>query len=185
MGKNRQANKTKSAIKNAFETLICNYEPKKINVKKLTELAGIHRKTFYLHYSCIEELYEETIRELVEEYISLVKNLTIPYNYYDLTKVFFEFCSKTEFYEKIFCNPNYSTFANKVFTATLKHNRSVNNAFSAYTPEEQDIINTFLTGSSLDTFKKWIASEKKLPMERVIELTGLLLEKGVQGLSKK
>lgn len=48
--------KTRAAIKNAFKEMIMEMSPSEIQVKELAERAQIHRKTFYLHYTCIEAL---------------------------------------------------------------------------------------------------------------------------------
>lgn len=45
--------KTREAIKNAFREMVCEMDADEITVKELTERAMIHRKTFYLHYTCI------------------------------------------------------------------------------------------------------------------------------------
>lgn len=39
-----------------------------ITVKELTDRAMIHRKTFYLHYTSIEALYEDILSELSKDY---------------------------------------------------------------------------------------------------------------------
>ena len=57
--------KTRESIRKAFRELILADKPEDINVKHLTDMAGIHRKTFYLHYTCIEALYDDMIEEVV------------------------------------------------------------------------------------------------------------------------
>ena len=44
--------RTHGAIQKAFRELILEGRTDEINVKRIAELAGIHRKTFYLHYTC-------------------------------------------------------------------------------------------------------------------------------------
>ena len=52
----KRIEKTKKAIKDALLTLILEYDFNKITVKMITEKANIGRKTFYLHYGCIEDV---------------------------------------------------------------------------------------------------------------------------------
>ena len=57
--------KTKAAIRGAFQAMICEMPAEKITVKELAGRARIHRKTFYLHYPSIEALYQELMEEIV------------------------------------------------------------------------------------------------------------------------
>ena len=41
--------KTRAAIRGAFQAMICEMPAEKITVRALAERARIHRKTFYLH----------------------------------------------------------------------------------------------------------------------------------------
>lgn len=43
-----------------------------IQIKELAERAMIHRKTFNLHYICIEALYEDILSELSEYYYKAI-----------------------------------------------------------------------------------------------------------------
>lgn len=52
----KRIEKTKKAIKDALLSLILEYDFNKITVKMITEKANIGRKTFYLHYGCIEDV---------------------------------------------------------------------------------------------------------------------------------
>lgn len=174
--------KTRKSIRKAFRELILADKPEDINVKHLTDMAGIHRKTFYLHYTCIEALYEDMIQEVVKDYANEVKKLSVPYDYYDLTKVMFEFYSGDLFIEKLICDSQYQEFCNKIMLRQLEHNRARFNPFRQYSEEEQKLINTFLACSSLDVFRSWIKSGKKIPMKTAIKITGDLLENGVRGI---
>ncbi len=52
---------TKNAIKDAFLSLMSKMAYDKINVTKICELSEISRATFYLHYSNIDEVLDETL----------------------------------------------------------------------------------------------------------------------------
>ena len=88
--------KTLAAINRAFEEMVCTMPPQEITVKELTERAKINRKTFYLHYTCIEHVYEEAIRRLADGYIEIMGKTEIDngsgaFNMKNLTQVFFEY----------------------------------------------------------------------------------------------
>ena len=48
--------RTREAIHSTFKEMICETDYDKITIKKLTERAGINRKTFYLHYNSPNDL---------------------------------------------------------------------------------------------------------------------------------
>ena len=60
--------KTRKAIKDTFKEMIMEKDASEITVKELTDRAMIHRKTFYLHYTSIEALYEDILSELSKDY---------------------------------------------------------------------------------------------------------------------
>ena len=60
--------KTREAIHNTFKAMICvDYD--RITIKELTERAQINRKTFYLHYTCLDDLLEELQEEIADHFI--------------------------------------------------------------------------------------------------------------------
>ena len=63
-------NKTKTAIKQAFTELLQEKSFEKITVTEITKRANIGRKTFYLHYSCIDDI----IRGIEEDYTTICLN---------------------------------------------------------------------------------------------------------------
>ena len=63
-------NKTKTAIKQAFTELLQEKSFEKITVTEITKRANIGRKTFYLHYNCIDDI----IRGIEEDYTTICLN---------------------------------------------------------------------------------------------------------------
>ena len=177
--------RTHGAIQKAFRELILEGRTDEINVKRIAELAGIHRKTFYLHYTCIEDLYSETINRIMQEYAKEVEKLPMPYDYYDLTRVMFDFYTADPFTEKIITDSRYQAIASEILYSNLRHNRSAYNPFAMYTEEEQELINIFLAGASTDVYRQWVAGGKKVPMDKVIQIIGNLLENGVSSMREK
>ncbi len=174
--------RTKQSIHEAFAAMICEGRSDEINVKTLTDRAGIHRKTFYLHYTCIEALYEDELHKLSSAYAEQVDRLPLPYNYYDLTKILFEFNTSSQFAELLFCDPKYQDFSNKMRQITLQHNRETMNPYSEYSIEVQNIINAFVTNASSHAFRQWVADGKKVPMDEAIDIVSRLLENGVSSI---
>ena len=51
--------RTKTLIRRVLEEMIVEMDARSITVGELTGRAGIHRKTFYLHYDTMDDLYHE------------------------------------------------------------------------------------------------------------------------------
>lgn len=176
--------KTREAIKNTFKEMICEMDPLKITVKELTERARIHRKTFYLHYTSIEALFEDMLQDAANKYFAEIDQVPPPMPMTEVNRVFFTYLSKQDkFTERLICAESYRTFCNKLFMAALKHNRQRFNPYAHFPEAEQNIINTFTTQSSLDMYRQWVADGKVIPLERLIDLTGMLLSAGTRSVT--
>ena len=177
--------KTKESIYRAFKQMVCEMDADKITIRELTNRAKIHYKTFYLHYSCIEALFEDVIGQMLDEYFNEINKVPLDAPFTETNRVFFEFMSKQEPYmEKLISARSYRDFANKGFLAMLKHNRERYNPYAAYTKEEQNIINNYLCTSSMNMYRQWVEDGKKIPLDRMIELSGQLLTDGVSSITK-
>ena len=149
--------KTRNAIKNTFKEMVMEMDASQIQIKELTERAMIHRKTFFLHYTCIEALYEDILSELSEKYYTAIDQIPADAPFTEVNRVFFEFMASQEPYmEKIVCDPSYREFSDKFFMAMLLHNRSRHNPYAAFSQVEQNIINTFLGISSVNIYRRWV-----------------------------
>lgn len=175
--------KTRGAIKKAFQEMVCEMSAEEITVKELTDRAQIHRKTFYLHYTCIEALFEDMIKEASEIYYGAIDEIdpAMPMN--EVNKVFFMFASRQDkFFERLMCEPSYRPFCNQMFLAAMRHNRQRHNPYANLSQPAQNIVNNFVTTGSLDMYRQWVADGKKLPLDDLIELSEKLLCTGVNSL---
>lgn len=86
--------------------------------------------------------------------------------------------------ERLFIDAEYQAIYREQFQqAFLKNNRERYNPYAQFPQEEQNIINAFLTNSFISMYRQWVNDGKKIPLERLIELSGRLLTQGVNGLS--
>lgn len=118
----KRVEKTKKAIKDSLMDLILSYDFNKITVKMITDKANIGRKTFYLHYGCIEDVindYQDNITKELEK--SLSKNFKNTEN--DIHNIFIDLTnvikSNLTFYKRIAKNDTYY-FVRNLFEQTLE-----------------------------------------------------------------
>lgn len=172
--------KTEESIKNTFKNMILEMPYEKITIKELCERALINRKTFYLHYSSIDDLLEEFQDELASEYFDIVKDYDHIENVDKIIKTFFLFSEeKGLFYEKINCNSNYNYIqqqTNNKLSLKVQDNLQSIRKFS---PEKENIILSFVNSATLGIYRQWIKDGKKIPVNKIIDITATLIETGL------
>lgn len=183
---NLRIQKTRDAIKNTFKEMIYEMDASKITVKELAERAKIHRKTFYLHYTCIEALYENILHELAERYYEEIDKISPHAPFTEVNRVFFTYMAEQEPYmEKMVCTQSYNDFCDKLFSTMLRHNRNRYNPYNGFSEAEQNIINTFLSVGSLNIYRQWVRDNKQLSVDALIELSGKLFTNGITSVLKE
>ena len=71
--KDLRVSRTLKAIRSAFYDLVLTKDYSDISITELTDRAEINRKTFYLHYSSLEDLVKEVEQEIVENILENVR----------------------------------------------------------------------------------------------------------------
>lgn len=177
--------RTLEAIETAFRGMVCEMPAHQITVKGLTDRARIHRKTFYLHYSSIEALFEDMLQQLAQRYFDEIDAIDESMPIEDVNAVFFRHVARQdEFYERLMTAPEYRDFANRLFSLSLQHNRERHNPYAHLSPAEQSIVNTFLVSGTLDMYRQWIADGRAMSLEDLIALSSRLLTTGAGPLRK-
>lgn len=177
--------RTREAIEAAFREMVCEMPAHAITVKELTQRARIHRKTFYLHYSSIEALFEDMIGALAQGYFDDIDAIDPSMPTEEVNRVFFEHVAKQdEFYERLVTAPGYRELSARLFAITLQHNRERHNPYAHLGDDEQRIVNTFLVSATLDMYRQWVADGRRIPLEELIELSSQLLTHGASAVRR-
>lgn len=77
--KDRRIGKTQKSIRDASIALIMEKDIAQITVKELSERANINRKTFYMHYSSIEDIFDKIENEIIEKLLYILDQ----YDFFD------------------------------------------------------------------------------------------------------
>ena len=178
--KDLRVQKTHDAILAAFKAMICEMDANKITVKSLTERARIHRQTFYLHYSSLEDLYDEIFSETLAKFRASAANMEPPFDMRDYHRRFFIQCSQLEKYEeRILCSPSYYFYGKRLLQAGLMQSQSQYNPYEQWAPEVQEMIRRFLFVNLLDFYRQWVMSGKKMSLEELTVLSSKLMFNGL------
>ena len=182
----KRLEKTRKAIKKSFEEMIVELSPEEITVKGLTDRAKINRKTFYLHYNCIEELYAEEIRSLSDGFIEAAKeyvkaNNTDMLDTENIIRIFFDyFTGAGEFAEKLVCSPDYHGISNSFLLDLLMYCEPYN-IFGDIPKSEQRIVLSFISASLNGMFRTWVADGKQIPLSRMADICATMVASGLRG----
>ena len=90
----RRVVKTQAAIHRALEELVCEKPPHRITVAEITRRANIHRKTFYLHYNSVDELFREELESMEQDYADTIDAIPPTMTIADINRVFFDFATR-------------------------------------------------------------------------------------------
>ncbi len=179
--------KTMAAIEQAFsELLLENDEFERISVTALCARAKINKKTFYHYYRTLDELLQEMLEKMSQEYIQRISQYTVPDQLDAINREFFLYSmEKGRIYEKLVCNVSYHALSTKLFSEFVKRAWRRSNWFQRLTPEHQNILLCFLRSAGVELYKQWIADQKKISLDEIIALSGELLCHGVNGFVQK
>ena len=170
--------KTVTAIRTAFEELLCEKDYEKITVTELSQRARINKKTFYAYYTDLNDVLTEMQQEISEAYIERTKGLRRIEDAAQITRTFFTFSAEQGLaYEKITCGGSY----------VLNHIRSqmMKNVTNARLPEptlKEQMIVAFMQSATLELYKFWVTGGKQIPLEEIINTTISLICKGIDGM---
>ena len=177
--------RTKEAIRNTFEEMICEMDYEKITIKELTERARINRKTFYLHYNSLDDLLLEMQNEMAKNFIARTKDLERPRDMDKITREFFLVSEGAgRLHEKLLCSGSYHYISRRITSEIMSETWGTDGQRKNVDPYVQNIIMTFVSQASIEIYKQWAADKKKIPLDEIIKLTTTLICSGINGLEK-
>ena len=118
--KDLRVRRTLKAIRKAFYELVLEKSYSDISITELTERAEINRKTFYLHYSSLDDLIHEVEQETVEH---ILKNIHLSAENLDVAgcvSTFYHYLDECDdVQQKLLCDSHYHFFYEDVTDAVL------------------------------------------------------------------
>lgn len=175
--------KTKEAIRETFQTMICEMDYEKISIKELTTRARINRKTFYLHYNTLDDLLRELQNELAQDFIERTKGMMPSRDMNKITREFFLVHDQLgELGEKITCSGSYKYVSRRITHDIME--QAWGEKSNQANPYIQNIIMAFVSQSTLEIYRQWVADGKRIPLEEIIDLATKLVCNGINGSGK-
>ncbi len=176
--------RTREAIQKTFEEMICEMDYEQISIKELTERARINRKTFYLHYNSLDDLLRELQNEMAKSFIERTRDLERPRDMDKITREFFLVSEGAgRLHERLMCSGSYHYISRRITNEIMSETWGADGKEKHVDPYVQNVIMTFVSQSTIEIYKQWIADGKKIPLEEIIALTTKLICNGVNGLA--
>lgn len=179
--KNWRAARTRETIDKTFQQMICEMDANALNVKNISEGAGFNRKTFYLHYNCIEDLFQHTCDEICRSYsekmpLSELDSYTEPNDEEKVitlfSRGFYEFFTAQDLYvERLLCTPSYYVWGSRIIDTCADINRQHRNIFKDMTEEEKALFNNLTAVSLFNTYRQWVALGKSISIDTLVEFS--------------
>ena len=174
--------KTIEAIKQSFETLICEKDYEKITVTELCEKARINKKTFYHYYSTLDDLLSEMQAELTEGFINKVKDYTLPDDLEKVNREFFLYsASRGPAYDRITTSGNYSYVRGRMINKVMHATWDKSEKFKKLDAFKQNILISYVNSVTLDIYRQWTDSGRKIPVEEIIGICNQFVLSGTKG----
>lgn len=174
--------KTHYLIKATFKDMVRTMDANKINISDIAAQAGINRKTFYVHYECREDLFNEVCDEIVHRYgTEMGKNCADRFGesgaFY---RTFFEFFSRQDPYvERMLCHPSYYPYRERIIKGCANDNRHRLNIFLRLTEEEQALFEDFAANNMFNLYRRWVELGKNIPLDHLIDFSYKMVYRGM------
>ncbi len=170
---NKRVINTKKAISDAVLFLLEKKPANKITIKELSETAGINRKTFYAHYSCVEDVILEMEDEIVTNISDFIKDcMSREYGlnpYLFVQYVHSIYSSNPAFFETLTSKRNYHYIAEKFKLVFKKQILETRNIPEDKMLEANFLIEFFLSGITA-VYVEWQKLGKPCSFEKVSDI---------------
>lgn len=175
--------RTLQKIQKAFHDLVLSNDYEQITVSALCKAAHIGRKTFYAHFTSLDDLMEKTLLRMTEDYVRRIKGLRVPEDTGEITRQFYLYSEEQgRFYEKLVCSDGYQKMGGKMLKAFVAETWQDSPWYGELSPQKQKLLLCFIYSSGAALYRQWVSDGRKIPIEEMIGFANDLLAKGFEGL---
>lgn len=168
----RRVRKTRKALREALAKLMTQKELRYITVRELTEVADVHRATFYAHYQDVNDLYEQLENSVLTELDEMIDSS--PTNSYDsVYRAIINYVyANAEIWNMLFGNHGNKNFQNNVCELVEKKflNIWLLEENKRDITDEMRYLTTYHIQGCIAIISLWVNSSFSSPKENLIEL---------------
>lgn len=185
----RRIVRTKQAIHAALGRLTEKQDYRKITVTALAREADIDRKTFYLHYTSVDDVVKEHVRERVEMFAEQLKNIPLfkedEINVGELysalsAMVLPEIIPSKELAQHVPPELLLDSIQKELVQILIDSDEP---RLKSVGPLLEYCV-SFIVAGTFDVYRRWLLSNSDVPLESISSMTATLAFEGVSGLVK-
>lgn len=187
MAPDRRVVRTRRALRQAFEELVMEEPPQKITVTAITKRADVDRKTFYLHFTSIDDMIHSFIVDALEDLDELphgIVNLNEPIDinaiYQELDEALEE---NIEFLRHLAKNPDFSMVWSEMEVLLKEHVLQTLAGQIKADPQELDLYAEFLASGIVSVYAKWLKNEIGLSHDQFIKSVSKICYLGLNDIA--
>lgn len=184
--KDRRIGKTQKSIRDALINLLAEKDASQITVKELAERANINRKTFYMHYSSIDDIFDKIENEIVEKFVLVLEKYDFFNEQFDgyafFTSLNNVITEDYDFYEKLIRANSYAFLFIKVkkilrdtliekFHKTLKISEEMSTLYAE-----------FAASGLMSIYLEWFNMNSKLSLEDFAKVSSNIAFNGINSI---
>lgn len=173
----RRVAKTRKAISEALKKLIAEKGIDKVTVSALAREADIDRKTFYLHFSSIDELIRKEAEDLVDQLVTAVFAEEMPGEDHlgmRLKAMIVELANITkknpEMYRRLIKSFSLEQMVDALYAPVSRIAIEHDELLAQVDGEVAEFIVRFYLAGALSVFTHWFVNEAHAPIETVVDL---------------
>lgn len=186
----RRIVRTRRAIHVAFIELLAEHEYSKITITALAKRADIDRKTFYTHYSSIDNLFEDAIREHTSrglESLSLNDLLSDPSHFAKKYLYALQSTLPLSKEQRVNILKHIPMHKFMQYRTSVARERIYNSNQNLSTEAKRyiNLVLEFYLGGIFHAYAFWLSGETELTLDEVIELISINVAEGLTGLMEQ
>ncbi|AWI03206.1 TetR/AcrR family transcriptional regulator [Clostridium drakei] len=187
--KDRRIKKTQKSIRDALVDLLSEKDVSEITIKELAERANINRKTFYMHYSSIDDIFDKIENEIIEKLLLILEKYDFFQAQFDgyafFTSLNNLITEDYDFFEKLVRANSYNFLFTKV-KKVLKD--TIIEKFHEKFDIDREMLSLyteFIASGLMSMYAEWFSMNSKLSLEDLAKAGSNIAFNGIKSILAK
>ncbi len=182
----RRVEKTKKAIMDAYFQLIIIEKKERVTITQIAQKANIDRKTFYLHYSCTEDIVKDFAMDRIAELKEMLVKENFSKDSFSVLR-FFELLNQiVERYLNIFhfisLNRAYAYFFDQIKEMLIDIVADVYHGDFDFSDTKLKMYADFYIAGIISVYMRWIHEDFPISIQEIAQLVSDASFGGLQNL---
>lgn len=182
----RRVEKTKNAIMDAYFQLIINEKKEKVTITQIAQKANIDRKTFYLHYSCTEDIVKDFAMDRIAELKEMLVNENFSKDSFSVLH-FFEILNQIverhlNIFHFISINRAYAYFFDQIKEMLIDIVADMFRDYFNFSETKLKMYADFYIAGIISVYMRWIHEDFPISTQEIAQLVSDASFGGLQNL---